>query len=51
MPIEVGGEGFIPGFTEQLDGIRAGETRQVDVTFPAEYGGRRSWRARRRASR
>jgi trigger factor len=37
MPIEVGGDGFIPGFTEQLAGIRAGETRQVDVTFPAEY--------------
>jgi len=37
MPIEVGGEGFIPGFTEQLVGIRPGETRQVDVTFPAEY--------------
>ena len=38
MPIEVGGEGFIPGFTEQLVGIRPGETRSVDVTFPAEYG-------------
>jgi trigger factor len=37
MPIEVGGEGFIPGFTEQLVGIRPGETRQVDVAFPAEY--------------
>ncbi len=37
MPIEVGGEGFIPGFTEQLIGIRPGETRQVDVAFPAEY--------------
>ena len=37
MPIEVAGEGFIPGFTEQLVGIRAGETRQVEVSFPAEY--------------
>jgi trigger factor len=37
MPIEVGGEGFIPGFTEQLVGVRPGETRQVDVSFPAEY--------------
>ena len=36
-PIEVSGEGFIPGFTEQLVGIRAGETRQVEVSFPAEY--------------
>jgi trigger factor len=38
MPIEVGGEGFIPGFTEQLEGIRAGETRTIDVAFPADYG-------------
>lgn len=37
MPIEVAGEGFIPGFTEQLVGIRAGETRQVEVSFPEEY--------------
>ncbi|MDI3308767.1 MAG: trigger factor [Acetobacteraceae bacterium] len=38
MPIEVAGEGFIPGFTEQLEGIKAGETRTVSVTFPEEYG-------------
>ncbi len=38
MPIEVGGQGFIPGFTEQLAGITAGETRTIEVAFPAEYG-------------
>jgi trigger factor len=38
MPIEVGGEGFIPGFTEQLEGIKAGESRTLKVSFPAEYG-------------
>lgn len=38
MPIEVAGEGFIPGFTEQLEGIRPGETRTISVTFPEEYG-------------
>ena len=38
MPIEVGGQGFIPGFSEPLEGMRPGETRVVDVTFPAEYG-------------
>ena len=38
MPIEVGGAGFIPGFTEQLEGISAGETRTISVAFPAEYG-------------
>lgn len=38
MPVEIGGSGFIPGFAEGLEGIRVGETRHVDVTFPAEYG-------------
>ncbi len=38
MPIEVGGDGFIPGFTEQLEGLAPGESRQINVTFPAEYG-------------
>lgn len=38
MPIEVGGEGFIPGFTEQLEGITAGETRTLSVSFPEGYG-------------
>ncbi|MFL1460716.1 trigger factor [Roseococcus sp. DSY-14] len=38
MPIEVAGAGFIPGFTEQLEGMAPGETRVVSVTFPEEYG-------------
>jgi trigger factor len=38
MPIEVAGPGFIPGFTEQLEGMAPGEERLVKVTFPAEYG-------------
>lgn len=38
MPVEIGGSGFIPGFAEGLEGIQIGETRHVDVTFPAEYG-------------
>ena len=36
--IEVGGEGFIPGFSEQVEGMKPGETRTIEVTFPAEYG-------------
>jgi trigger factor len=35
--IEVGGGGFIPGFTDQLEGLKPGEERTIDVTFPAEY--------------
>ncbi len=38
MPIEVAGPGFIPGFTEQLEGMAPGETRVISVTFPEEYG-------------
>ena len=38
MPIEVGGSGFIPGFTEQLEGMQPGETKDIEVSFPAEYG-------------
>ncbi|HJS83930.1 MAG TPA: trigger factor [Acetobacteraceae bacterium] len=37
-PVEIGGEGFIPGFAEQIEGIRPGETRAIEVTFPEEYG-------------
>jgi trigger factor len=37
IAVDVGGEGFIPGFTEQLEGLRPEETRTIEVTFPAEY--------------
>jgi trigger factor len=36
--IELGAEGLLPGFTEQLLGAGAGETREVRVTFPEDYG-------------
>jgi trigger factor len=36
--IEVGGGGFIPGFTEQLEGLSPGESRQITVNFPDDYG-------------
>ena len=37
VPVIVAGEGFIPGFTEQLEGLSPGESRTISVTFPAEY--------------
>ena len=37
VPVNIGSNNFIPGFEEQLLGIAAGETRTVDVTFPANY--------------
>ena len=38
VDVEVGGGGFIPGFTEQIEGLAPGESRQIAVTFPEEYG-------------
>ena len=36
-PLELGAGRFIPGFEEQLVGMKAGEARTIDVTFPADY--------------
>jgi trigger factor len=38
VDVEIGGSGFIPGFAEQLEEIRPGETRSITVTFPEGYG-------------
>lgn len=35
--LEIGSGSFIPGFEEGLVGAKAGETRDVNVTFPEEY--------------
>ena len=35
--LEIGSGSFIPGFEEQLIGAKAGETKDVLVTFPEEY--------------
>jgi trigger factor len=37
MAVKLGGEGFIPGFSEGMEGMKVGEERQINVTFPAEY--------------
>ncbi len=37
MPVKLGGPGFIPGFSEGMEGMKPGEQRTIDVTFPAEY--------------
>jgi trigger factor len=37
-PVEIGGDGFIPGFAEQLEGALPGQTRTLNVTFPEAYG-------------
>lgn len=35
--LELGSGQFIPGFEDQLVGIAAGESKDVEVTFPEEY--------------
>jgi trigger factor len=35
--VDIGGSGFIPGFLEQIEGMRPGESKTIEVTFPEEY--------------
>ena len=35
--LELGSHSFIPGFEEQLVGLKAGEHKDVNVTFPEQY--------------
>lgn len=35
--LEIGSGTFIPGFEDQLIGLKAGEEKDVEVTFPEEY--------------
>jgi trigger factor len=36
--LELGSGRFIPGFEDQLVGVKADDERTVEVTFPADYG-------------
>lgn len=36
--LEIGSGQFIPGFEEQLIGMKVGEEKDIDVTFPENYG-------------
>src|SRR6202012_3940344 len=38
VKVIVAGPGFIPGFSEQMVGMSAGETGHINVTFPEAYG-------------
>jgi trigger factor len=33
----IGSNTFVPGFEEQLIGMKVGETKNIDITFPANY--------------
>lgn len=36
--LEIGSHTFIPGFEEQLVGMKSGEEKDINVTFPEDYG-------------
>ena len=36
--LELGTGSFVPGFEDQVVGIKPGEERKIEVTFPADYG-------------
>jgi trigger factor len=37
-PLELGSNSFIPGFEEQIVGMKVGEEKEITVKFPEEYG-------------
>ncbi len=37
-PLELGSNSFIPGFEEQIEGMKVGETKRIKVKFPENYG-------------
>jgi trigger factor len=37
MSVELGSGRLIPGFEEQLEGVKTGESRELNVTFPKDY--------------
>jgi trigger factor len=39
--VTLGSKTFVPGFEDQLVGVKTGETRLVKVTFPKDYGVRK----------
>ncbi|MGI6360966.1 MAG: trigger factor [Bacillota bacterium] len=36
-PLEIGSGAFIPGFEEQVMGMKKGEEKDIEVTFPQDY--------------
>lgn len=36
-PLEIGSHTFVPGFEEQLIGLKAGDEKDINVTFPEDY--------------
>lgn len=37
FPLTLGSGAFVPGFEDQLIGMKKGETRDINITFPTDY--------------
>ena len=37
FPLKLGSGQFVPGFEEQVVGMKVGETRDINITFPEQY--------------
>lgn len=37
-PLVLGSKSFIPGFEEEVIGLKAGDTKEFTIAFPADYG-------------
>ena len=37
-PLTLGSDSFIPGFEAEIVGLKAGDEKSFDITFPADYG-------------
>ena len=37
FPLKLGSGQFVPGFEDQVVGMKVGETRDVNITFPEQY--------------
>ncbi|MDR0319296.1 MAG: FKBP-type peptidyl-prolyl cis-trans isomerase [Rickettsiales bacterium] len=36
-PLMLGSNAFVPGFESQIVGMRPGDTKNINITFPANY--------------
>lgn len=41
VPLELGGPDTLPAFTENVQGMEPGETKEFEVEYPADYGSQR----------
>ena len=39
--LEIGSNTFIPGFEDQVIGMKTGEEKEINVTFPEDYGAKK----------